>query len=125
MERKRKRTRDQNGGRKRTPKEADDARADAGKTTREGMRYGLPQYSQARSLYTHTLLGQQGVRFCQSEDDPRLWGAFATHDRLKELIPEGGDVVIIEDRRTGEQIELDVDEASVITRSYHMLVTRA
>ena len=113
------------GKRRRTPKEADDARADAGKTTRETKRGGLPQHARARSEYTHVLKGEEGVRFVRSADDDALWGVFATKAELAELMPGAGDTVTVLDRKTRAPTTLEVEQASADSRCYWKLAVKS
>lgn len=112
------------GKRRRTTGEADDARADAGKTTNETKRQGLPQHATAKSKYTHVLAGEKGVRFVRSADAPELWGVFATSAQLSAFMPGAGDTVTVLDRDTNEPTTLEVEEASAMSRCYWMLAVR-
>jgi hypothetical protein len=112
------------GKRRRTPQEADDARADVGRTTNENKRYGLPQHTSARQNYTHVLAGEKGVRFVQSQEDATLWGVFAASEALSERMPVAGDTVTVLDRKTGEPKTLEVEDASAMSRCYWMLSVR-
>jgi len=104
--------------------EADDRRADAGKTTREALRYGLPAYWKATRSATHQLKGYPGVRFVPSEEDDRLWGVLATRgirEETRDLLPTSGDTVEIVDRTTGREQLMFIDEAELISECYYMI----
>ncbi len=105
-----------------SPTQADDARADAGRTTLGTLRWGLPQYQDARKWWTHSLRDHPHVRLLCSADSESLWGVFAS--KPSELLPERGDELVLVPREKGKETELivaTVDDASEMTARYRML----
>ena len=106
--------------RRRTPEEADDARADAGKTTRGALRHGLPQY-QAFGKGSHTLASDKSVRFVRSAEDNELWGCVVARSARQASLPERGQTVVLKERETGALSEYYVVDASYNSDNYRML----